>query len=168
MPYPVELLSVARLLLGAGTTPPPTDAHLRGAVSTAYYALFHKVLRAATDNFVGAGRTNGAAYPIIYRSFDHQTMRNACESLMASTLSQKTQQLLRRSKVSQATQDVAGNFPPLQRFRHLADYDPASRFGLSNAVSLVDSAEAAMQAFDRIPADEKLDVLAFLMVRPRF
>jgi uncharacterized protein (UPF0332 family) len=167
VPDPADLLAVARLLLGAGTTPAPSEAQLRRAVSSAYYALFHKVLHAATDRFVGTGKTNSAAYAIIYRSFDHQNMKNGCESLQASTLSQKTQSLLRRAKVSQATHDFASNFPSLQQSRHLADYDPASHFGPSDAVSLVDSAEAAMEAFDRIPADEKLDVLAFLMVRAR-
>jgi len=41
------LLAAARRLSDASRQPPPTDAQLRRAVSTAYYAVFHTVLRAA-------------------------------------------------------------------------------------------------------------------------
>jgi len=56
MPDPAELLSVARLLSTIGSEPRSDDAQLRRAVSTAYCALFHKVLRAAAQCFMGAGQ----------------------------------------------------------------------------------------------------------------
>jgi hypothetical protein len=52
VPDPSELLSVVRLLSNAGTTP-PSDVQLRRAVSTTYYALFHKVLCVADERFMG-------------------------------------------------------------------------------------------------------------------
>ena len=53
VPSPTDLLAVARLLVDASIQPPRGDARLRRAVSTAYYALFHKVAEAAAQRFMG-------------------------------------------------------------------------------------------------------------------
>ncbi len=167
MPDPAELLAVARLLSYPRAERPPSQAELRRAVSTAYYALFHKVLRAAAERFAGVGQENSGAYSILYRSFDHTHTRRVCVDLQAATLSSKVRSQLRRSAVSRPTRDFAGSFPGLQDQRHLADYDPTARFQPSQVAALVDAAEAAIDAFDRIPPDELADVLALLMVRGR-
>ena len=52
---PSELLDVARLLAAANANPAPPEGQLRRAISTAYYALFHAVLRAGTQRFTGPG-----------------------------------------------------------------------------------------------------------------
>ena len=94
-------------------------------------------------------------------------MKRVCEDLQVSTLKDRIKGPLRRDAVSQDTRDFAGIFPSLQDIRHLADYDPTVRFLPSDVVSLIDSAEVAIEAFDRITADEQADVLALLMVRTR-
>jgi hypothetical protein len=164
---PSDLLAVARVLLSVGAPSPPGQAQLRRAVSTAYYALFHKVLRTAAERFAGPGQEQSGAYAILYRSFDHGHMKRVCEDLQVSTLKDRIKGPLRRDAVSQDTRDFAGIFPSLQDIRHLADYDPTVRFLPSDVVSLIDSAEVAIEAFDRITADEQADVLALLMVRTR-
>ncbi len=164
---PAELLQVARLLSDAAADPEPSQAQLRRAVSTAYYALFHTVLRAAAQRFAGLGKEDSAAYAILYRSFDHRHMKNVCEDLQTSTLSAKTRQQLRRNAVSQHTRDFVGNFPDLQEKRHSADYDPTGRLLPSDVAALVDGAEVAIEAFERIDPDERADILALLMVRAR-
>jgi uncharacterized protein (UPF0332 family) len=58
MPDPAELLAVARQL--ANSLPQPNDAQLRRAVSTAYYAVFHKILLAAAERFMGPGTESTA------------------------------------------------------------------------------------------------------------
>ena len=68
MPDPAELLGVAKLLSVTGPAP-PTDAQLRRAASTAYYAVFHAVLRAAADRFMGAGQASAPGDAILYRGF---------------------------------------------------------------------------------------------------
>lgn len=164
---PSELLAVARLLLIAGAPSPPSQAQLRRAVSTAYYALFHTILRTAGERFAGSDQEHSGAYAILYRSFDHGHMSKACEDLQASTLKDRIKGALRRDLLSQDTRDFAGIFQALQDARHRADYDPTVRFLPSEVASRIDAAEVAIEAFNRILADEQADVLALLMVRTR-
>ena len=168
MPDPADLIAVARLLSNEGAPVPPSQAQLRRAVSTAYYALFHKILRTTADLFIGKDQEHSGAYAILYRSFDHGHMKRTCEDLQVSTLKDRTKGLLRRSLVSEDTRDFAGSFPALQEVRHLGDYDPTARFRPSDVASLIDSAEVAIEAFDRITPDERADILALLMVRSRY
>jgi uncharacterized protein (UPF0332 family) len=168
VPDPTDLLAVARLLSSADASQPPGQAQLRRAVSTAYYAVFHKILRTAADRFAGPDREQSGAYVMLYRSFDHGHMKRICEDLQVSTLRDKIKAQLRRDSVSQDTRDFAGNFPALQEARHLADYDPTIQFLPSDVASWIDVAEVAIEAFDRIASDEQADVLALLMVRSKY
>jgi len=70
---PGALLAVACLLLDE-TNAPATDASIRRAISSAYYALFHVILRAAAERFAGAGHETSAVFALIYRNFDHRRM----------------------------------------------------------------------------------------------
>ena len=167
MPSSTDLLTVARFLSRAGAQPPPSDAHLRRAVSTAYYAVFHNVLRAAAKRFMGADQEATAGYAILYRGFDHRRMKEICEALQPSTIKAKYAYHLRRTAVSQDMRDFAGAFPALQDARHHADYDPAAVFLPSDVSSLIDAAEVAMDAFDRTAPDEQADVLALMLVGAR-
>jgi hypothetical protein len=167
VPDAADLLAVARLLSIPGPEPRSYDAQLRRAVSTAYYALFHSILRAAAQRFMGREQENAAGYAIIYRSFDHGHMKRVCEALRVSTLKDKFRYHLRRTSVSQDMRDFAAIFPILQDARQHADYDPTAEFPTSEVSSLVDAAEVAMAAFERTAADEQADVLALMMVRTR-
>ncbi len=167
MPDPADLLAVARLLLSAGTTKPPSEAQLRRAISTAYYALFHKVLRAGAERFMGDGKQRSGGYGLLYRGFNHRRMKDVCESLDAPTLKRKVQEQLGRPAVSKEMRFFASTFVALQEARHLADHDPSIVFVLSDSADLVDVAGAAMTAFDLVAPDEKADVLALMLVNPR-
>ena len=116
---------------------------------------------------MGPRHENSAGFEIIYRGFEHRDIKSVCEALQVSTLKEKYQRVLRRSSVSQEIRDFASAFPALQEFRHLADYDPSTRFFLSDVVSIVDVAEVAMDAFERAAGDEKADILALMMVGSR-
>jgi hypothetical protein len=167
MPDPSDLLSAARTLCDMSGAGAPTDAHFRRAVSTAYYALFHKIVRSAAERFMGPGQEDTAAFSFLYRAFDHKGMKVTCEALQSSTLSRTYQNHLHRTDVSAEMRDFAGILPNLQAARHKADYDPSVQFFPSDAAALIDSAELAIQAFDRIPPGERTDILALMMVGAR-
>jgi uncharacterized protein (UPF0332 family) len=164
---PSELLSVARFLLAEGATSPPTQAQLHRAVSTAYYAVFHKILSAAAERFAGPRHEHTGAYAMLYRSFDHMHMRTMCNELRLPVLRNRIKTPLRRDAVSQDARDFASGFSGLQQARHLADYDPTVELNSSYVSSQIDAAEYTIDAFDRIGPDEQADVLALLMVRTR-
>ena len=167
MPLSGDLIDVARRLTDTGADPGPGDAQLRWAVSTAYYVLFHKVLGTASDRLLGSDRKATAAYALLYRGFDHRTMKTVCEALHAAKLSERYRTQLRRSEISQDMRDFADLFPRLQRARQSADYDPAVEFSASDASEWIDAAQAVMVAFDRAAPDEQTDVLALLLVGAR-
>jgi hypothetical protein len=77
---PSELLDLARLLVARGSNP-PTEAQLRRAASTAYYAVFHTVARAGASRFMGAGAEAGAGFAVLYRGFNHGRMKSVCRAL---------------------------------------------------------------------------------------
>ena len=52
----IHRMEAARALAETGDAA-PTQARLRRAVSTAYYAMFHTLAASAADLFIGAGRT---------------------------------------------------------------------------------------------------------------
>lgn len=61
---PQGLIGAARLLLGETNTGAPNQTRLRRAVATAYYALFHGLVRTAADNVVGKVRRRSPAAAI--------------------------------------------------------------------------------------------------------
>lgn len=63
--------------------------------------------------------------------------------------------------------DFAEIFPALQDLRHLADYDPFVTFDTEEVAQVIQQAEDAIAAFDRVPEAEKSGVLALMMVRGR-
>ena len=65
---PYDLMEVARALAESGQAP-PTQARLRRAVSTAYYAMFHCLAASAADLFIGTVRN--PAWHRIYRALEH-------------------------------------------------------------------------------------------------
>lgn len=139
---------------------------MRRAVSTAYYALFHTILRAAAERFMGQ-TPQAPGYSLLYRSFDHQHMSRMCEELQRSTLRTKYRAALHRSAVSTDMQEFADAFPRLQSARHDADYDPVASFPPSDVAFTIIAAELAIDAFNRAPPNEQADVLALLMVGAR-
>ena len=161
---PAGLLAVARSLL---TATPPSEAHFRRAVSTAYCAVFHATLRSGAERLMGPGTQRSAGYGLLYRGCNHGRMKTVCEALDVPVLGRRLQEQLGRTAVSPAMRDVAQAFPILQEARHKADYDPSVVFVLSDAIDLVDLAAATIQAFDQVAPEEKADMLALMLVSPR-
>jgi uncharacterized protein (UPF0332 family) len=167
MPDPAELLATARLLLNGSGSIPPSDAQLRRATSTAYYAVFHKIAQTAARRFLGQDQESSAAYTILYRGFDHRKMKEVCENLIGPVLRERYRRQLRRSTVSATLRDFASSFPVLQEYRHLADYDPSLKFLASEVAAIITAAHGAVDAFERISPEEQTDVLALMLIGAR-
>ena len=86
----------------------PTQANLRRAVSTAYYAVFHCLARAVADALMGKGHND--AWHQIYRSLEHGIAKNACQNSQAM------------HRFPPEVRDFAGTFIVLQKARERADY----------------------------------------------
>ena len=161
MPDPTDLLAVARLLLSAKPAP-PSEAQLRRAASTAYYALFHKASRAAAERFMGPGRGSSAGYALLYRGLNHGRMRDVCKALDVPRLKDPWKRQLGKD-----ARGFAADFVALQEARHSADYDPKAEFSPSGVSALIEAADNGLAAFDRIAPDERADMLALMLVGAR-
>ncbi len=162
MPDPSELLATADLLCVGHA--PPTNADLRRAVLRAYYALFHQLIRAAVERFIGLAQEHTAAYALLYRSFDHARMKEVCKNLDKEMLGEAFRRQLNRQSVSPGMRVVAKVFPELQALRHRADYDPTAMFDQSDVFDIIGSAASAMDAFKRSTSQDQTDVMALMMV----
>ena len=160
---PTELITVARLLSSEGT---PSDAALRRAVSTVYYALFHALAAFAADRLIALGAAS-AAYALVYRGLDHKKIRDALEEAAKPTLKLALRRALGRTSISPQLKVFADTFVPLQQLRHVADYDPTIKLSRSDVVDLIDDAEQALHAFASIPRDEMTDLIAYMLVGAR-
>jgi hypothetical protein len=157
------LESARRAAVGADAGP---DV-LRRAVSTIYYAVFHFVAQSAADCFVGRANVQTARYAMIYRAFEHTHLRRICLDLSKPTPSEKVRRSLGRSYASEGIRRFAEILPDLQEDRHLADYHPTQTFEPNDVASLVAAAETAIAAFSNADPEERADVLALMMLRPR-
>jgi uncharacterized protein (UPF0332 family) len=159
---PSQLLSVAAQLAEPPARGAPQQARLRRAVSTAYYALFHTFIAAATDLLIGASARHSQRYLIVYRSFEHKRMADACRQVLNGTL--KTEA---GTQFDATIQGSASAFVELQGNRHDADYDPTTKIALSDAQTAVAKARAAVAMLQASPDGERFLFLTFLHFKSR-
>jgi len=113
---PVELLDQANFLL----TLPPNHANLRKAVATAYYALFHLLVRATVLKW-----KEPLHQARIARMFEHERMKKVSGATIRSMGAEvdpgdsMSPELAFRNELTK----VAQSFIILQQARHDADYN---------------------------------------------
>src|SRR5207302_6714111 len=123
----------------------PTDGTIRRAISTAYYALFHRLI----DAFVSRVLSDASRQAILGRQFEHDCMKALCQQI---------QQLAERPKqpdtkdglfpvftligwpVAAELKQVATSFTELQERRHQADYNLAVTYTRRDAQAMIESA----------------------------
>lgn len=164
---PQQLLEIAR----EQTDPPgagaPRQVVLRRAVSTAYYATFHALSRAATTNFVPANA--GKSRVLFYRSLDHGRVRERCKKLGLNPLPTPERSFFSMQSFEQRLRDFANGFVSLQESRHRCDYDP--EFGITKGQAKQAISDAAQMISDLNDAaqDERNKFLAYILfgLRPQ-
>lgn len=90
-----------------------------------------------------------------------------CKALDVPKLRDSVRIALGCDVVSDDMRNFASIFWVLQESRHRADYDPQAEVQLIQAIADIDSAQLAIDAFNRTPPDEQADVLALMMVKAR-
>jgi len=141
----------------------PRQVDLRRAISAAYYALFHAVLGAAADEFVGTSKRGSKIHTLAYRSVDHKRVKDICSQLDSGKLSDYappsgfTVNLLRFAAV----------FKSLQEERHSADYDPEYGPTAADADAEIAAARKALERFRAAPAVQRRTFLGLLLFKPR-
>ena len=148
------LLETARSIVSEGVGR-PRQTDLRRAVSTTYYAAFHRLMQCCADRLVGSGAAQQTReWSRVYRALNHAQCAKACRSEETQTL-------------SPMVRDLANLLPELRGRRHAADYDPGARFTKSNVLRDLDLTGAAMDSFDRAPYEDQRALAVFLLFRER-
>lgn len=141
----------------------PRQASLRRSVSTAYYALFQALCETCADTLVGWNNPWETFTPI-FRALDH--------SRVLQTL------LQRPFAINADLQRLGIAFKELQTAREWADYNPEPRpnydernnnssFTRGEALTLIESADEAVQILDRLEEDERLKLVTRLVTKSR-
>jgi hypothetical protein len=134
---PEQLISQAEFLLREAAF---NEANVRRAVSSAYYALFHLLIRDAVVNWKHADQ-----HARLARSFDHKRMKDASTAILKE-MGNIPIQSIEGADAEQAARfrlsTVAQAFVDLQQARHKADYDVGEPFGPVDAA--VDVAQARL------------------------
>jgi uncharacterized protein (UPF0332 family) len=145
----------------------PRQVDIRRAISAAYYAIFHAIITAATDQFMGMTNRDESRYGLVYRSVDHTWLRKLCEEVQKPTLSSKFRRHAPMPGFGANIIAFAGATEDLQEKRHSADYDVMIRMNSSDAALAIDTARAALARFSKASEPERLAFLSLLLFPPR-
>jgi len=124
----------------------PTQASLRRAVSTAYYALFHLLLEDASQRWQGSPEARHG----LARAFGHGQMNEASLQFREATWQDWFGDL---RQIPPDVRRVAGAFVILQDERHTADYDNHKQWSPKQVQDVLDTAQAAFQDWQSIHTD---------------
>ena len=131
----------------------PTQANLRRAVSTAYYAVFHCLAGVVANMLMGKGRNE--AWHQVYRALEHGSARRACLNVGS----------VRRFPVE--IQRFADRFVVLQDARHRADYALDGLYYKPEVVELIDLAETAIALLEGADPRHRRGFAAHVVFRRR-
>lgn len=138
----------------------PSQASLRRAVSTAYYALFHLLIDEAGMRWQGSPEARTG----LERGFQHRAMRDISMKFRNPVWedwhsSQQT--------VPGALQRVASAFVDLQEERHLADYDNHEQWSATEVQVTLNTARSAFQDWQSIRSDPMAGNYLLMMLLQR-
>ena len=149
---PLDLIEAARDMTESGRGR-PTQAKLRRAVSTAYYAMFHCLAGCAANLLIG--RTRKPAWHQTYRALEHGKARNACEDKRAMAV------------FPQEVRGFAKAFVLLQKARQHADYALDGRYSKLDVLGAIDMAERTIAGFAQTDAEHRRAFVAHVLFKRR-
>ena len=158
-PTPIDwqnLIQVGRDLLNPQPTgDPPTNEHIRRAISNAYYALFHALSQANASALIGTptDAASASAWSRVYRALDHGTARLELQR--------------HRRELSPPAQTFVDTFSDLQLLRHSADYDHTAVLTSHQASIRLQQAQTATLDYLQVDANERAYIATLLLARSR-
>jgi len=153
---PRDLISLARDLAGLHKGK-PSQAALRRALSTAYYAMFHTLAKSGADLMLGGTGADRSkhAWRQVYRALEHGVAKDACRNGAFM------------SKFPKDIEDFGNMFVALQEKRHNADYDPEERFYRSSVIQDINAAEHAIAKYEKTAIKDRRAFTAYVLFKRR-
>jgi len=129
--------------------------------------VFHAIVTDATDELVGSTQRQTARYGLVYRQIEHKSLRTLCEDIKKTSLPAKYSKLAPAGGFGPDLISVATAVLDLQEKRHLADYDPLFRVGISDAALAIATSRTALVRFRNAPSEPRKVFLSLLVFSPR-
>ena len=148
---PDDLIRIARYALQQDSRR-PSQAVLRRALSTTYYALFHALARTGADLLVGETKNSRSnhAWRQVYRALEHGKAKKDCRNKKIT------------KRFPSGIRNFCDAFVLMQELRQKADYDPYTEFGNPLTKFLVeDNIDRAERVIKDFNAASKKDRRAF-------
>ncbi len=141
-----SLIETAKKLLPEGDAE-ITQADLRRAISTAYYAVFHALARVSANSLVGDDKLTrpNKAWVEVYRGLAHGSCKDACGKAKSIGFPAEIE-------------GFSDNFIQLQVARKRVDYDPTCRPTAEEARQWVAIAEVST---NKLRSADRKDKIAF-------
>ena len=162
LPYHERLLEQASHLMQRDASR-PSQANLRRAVSTAYYAVFHFIAEETGHTFIGGASIKRPLRAAVARGIDHGALRGLCMQISSKSapgnLSAPLRNCLR--SIGPVLPWIASQIVVLQDLRHRADYDRLVGISKLEAQRAVKSARETIRAWSSI--EGTLEAEAFLL-----
>ncbi len=162
-----HLLDQAAKLVVPPPAGPPRQVDVRRAISAAYYAVFHHVLTAGADAFVGVTKRGSPHYALLYRSVDHRSLRELCSEVRKQKPNRKYQQYAPADGFGADIKAFSTALIDLQEQRHAADYDPSILVRTYDAKLAIATAQNAIKRFYHADIDQQKSFLTLLLFPPR-
>jgi hypothetical protein len=156
---PLDLLDTAEFLLLANNGT-PSQANIRRAYSSIYYALFHTLCQECADRIVGSTPNcrSQRAWEQVYRALDHGPAKKQCKKITNEN------HLL---NFPAAIKDFAALLCTLQQKRHSADYAIRDQFSETDALTQMEIARIAIRKFLKAPIKHRKALAAYLLINQR-
>lgn len=140
---PQELINTCHKLVPTAAGPPPSQADMRRAISTAYYALFHTLAASNAELIAGQPQSNISSYAWerVYRRLDHGRAQNNLRAAL--------------NLLSQSGANFARTFIELQDQRREADYNPNAVVTRSDTINIIAQAQTAIRDFAQLSQEER-------------
>ena len=140
---PQDLIESCHKLVPRAATAQPSEADMRRAISTAYYALFHTLAASNADLIACQPQSSMSSYAWerVYRRLDHGRARNNLQGILG--------------RLSQTGERFARAFIDLSEQRNEADYNPNALVTHYDTLNAVSRAQIALDEFSRLSAEER-------------
>ena len=157
---PSNLVGSAQVLYAAAVREPDTQqaqTHLKRAVSTAYYAMFHAICASAAELLAGGvgEPAESAAWLQAYRGPEHTHVRNQCRNT----------RLMAPFPIE--IREFARIFVENQGHRNQADYNPLSNITPYDAERIINRTEYAINQLSSIPGNIRRAFAVTILLRNR-
>ncbi len=141
-----ELLDVAELLVAQDSASRPRPGHVRRAISSAYYALFHELVDAAVSRAVGSDPARQAERDVVSRWYRHGDLRTVAGWVVARAEGRKIPDpvVLLLGSPSPELVALADAFVALHEARNDADYSRNATITDDDALAYIAQARSAI------------------------